>query len=202
MVKLWIKKLTAVLVTFMALGMYIPPTYLDAEAENDEIITEKAENDSDLSTSPVSDLEEAEIDADYLEQTNQYIINSMRELAKEQAVTKMGPRILQEVEHEFQNEILPNIEEVVNVILQEAEEDLPYYGISEKPAAGYGEKIFHLYDYRTKKDVARFHVRRENRPGEGYWFNFHYHLSADNFEEHRLIGEIYWDKNTPPKWMA
>src|SRR5690625_2926285 len=99
--------------------------------------------------------------------------------------------------------ILPTMEEALQHILTDiGEEDATYIGITEQLSTGYGEKIFHVYDYRTKNDIARFHVRRDNRPLEGYWFNFHYHLYDDNFEKHYEIGEIYWDKNIPPKWMS
>ncbi|WP_226036878.1 YpjP family protein [Aquibacillus saliphilus] len=200
--KLWIKKISVVLITFMTLGVYIPPTYLNATTENDEFVSAKA-NFNDDSFIPVakSQLEDEEV----LEEldTSEYLIDLITEQAKVQTFSKLGPRIMPQIEDDFSTIILPQMEEVIRTVIAEADEDeSQFYGISEQPTAGYGEKIFHLYNYRTNMDIARFHVRRDNRPGEGYWFNFHYHLSSDGFEKHNSIGEIYWSKDTPPKWMA
>lgn len=199
--KLWMKRISVFLITIMTLGLYTPPVYLDTEASNDEFSTEKS-NTSDEITAPTLDVAD-EIDYSQESDITDYIINSMTKQAKEQTIAKLGPRIANQIEPDMTAMILPNIEEVLQKILAEAGEDqINYYGISEQPSSGYGEKIFNIYDYKTKTDIARFDVRRDNRPGEGYWFNFHYHLSGDNFVEHHQIGEIYWNKNMPPKWMA
>lgn len=198
MVKLWIKKISVILITFMTLGLYIPPTYLDVRAEDEEVIPNKEENmHEELSVT------EADEQADLPDLNRDYFVNAITEQAKGQTVSKLGPKIYKQVETEFTAVILPEIEHVLKGILVEAEEDtIPYYGITEQPAPGYGERIFNVYNYQKGVDVARFHVRRDNRPGEGYWFNFHYHLSDDGFENHHVIGELYYDKNTPPKWMT
>ncbi|MFG6115441.1 YpjP family protein [Halobacillus sp. MO56] len=197
--KLWFRKVSVVLIAILTLGLYIPPTYADAETPaKKEIASPKEKEDAYIPAEAVIPDEEITPEPP----SSDYLIDVLTERAKEQAVTKLGPKIATKVEDEFAAVILPGIEEVVTALLEEAEEQVPYYEISEQPAAGYGEKIFHLSDYRTKGEIARFDVRREKRPGEGYWFNFHYHLSKDGFEKHHDIGEIYWDKNTPPKWMA
>lgn len=200
MVKLWMKKISVILITFMTLGLYIPPTYLDVRAEDGEVTPEKEENaHENLSVTEVSPVDLQE-DPSF---TSDYFIHAITEQAKGQAVSKLGPRIYKQVEAEFTSVILPEIENVLETILAEADEEaIPYYGITEQPAPGYGERIFNVYNYQTESDIARFHVRRDNRPGEGYWFNFHYHLSKDGFENHHVLGEIYYDKNTPPKWMT
>lgn len=202
MVKLWMKKLSVILITFMTLGLYIPPTYLDVSAKDNESIPEKEDINENGSAVPEVEIEGQENnDSSFYE--SGILIGMLTEQATQQTVSKLGPKIYNQVEAEFTSTILPGIEEVLENILMEAgEENLPYYGITEQPAQGYGERIFNVYDYQKKQDVARFHVRRDNRPGEGYWFNFHYHVSKDGFENHHLIGELYWDKNTPPKWMA
>src|SRR5699024_9546688 len=130
------------------------------------------------------------------------IVKAITDQAKEQTLTKFGPKITNQVETEFTMAILPIMEEVITDLLAQKEDELLFLGVTESPTKGYGEKIFNIYDYRTNKDIARFDVRRDNRPQDGYWFNFHYHLCDDNFETHHEIGEIYWDKNTPPKWMS
>ncbi|MBP1970179.1 hypothetical protein J2Z83_002297 [Virgibacillus natechei] len=197
--KMWMRKTAVVLITIMTLGMYTPSVLLPTETEE-----HKGREDSDESVAnAVSIADEVdEIDVT-LEPDDDYFIRAMTEKAKEQTLTKLGPRIVNQVDDDFTEMILPKMEEVLEGILAEAGQDkLEYYGITEHPASGEGERIFNIHDYHKEQDIAKFHVRRENRPLEGYWFNFHYHLSDDSFEKHHLIGEIYWDKNMPPKWMA
>ncbi|MBU9712340.1 YpjP family protein [Evansella tamaricis] len=206
--KLWFKKLSVVLITFMTLGMFIPPTYLEANADLNEVVTssKSAVNDSN----DINDTDETVFIEHTLEESKEtepdssdYYISYIAERAKEQTLTKLGPKIVQQVEQDLVTTILPNMEEILKILSQEkGKENLHYLEITEVPSEGYGEKIFHVYDHLTMKDVARFHVRRDNRPKEGYWFNFHYHLEKDGFEEHHQIGDVYWDKNTPPKWMS
>ncbi|MDQ0253493.1 cobalamin-dependent methionine synthase I [Evansella vedderi] len=205
--KLWFKKVSVILITFMTLGVFIPPNYLDTRAENEDVVSssrEYADNQSSENThNNEIDYSNEYEDNDDTTSSADYLVNMLTAQAKEQTLYKLGPRIIDRVEDELTTTILPNIEEVLQMIFEEAGEDeFQYYGITEQPANGYGEKIFVLYDHRTKEEIARFDVRRDNRPKDGHWFNFHYHLSKDNFEEHYNIGDVYWDKNTPPKWMA
>ncbi|ASN03886.1 YpjP family protein [Virgibacillus necropolis] len=192
--KLWIRKISVILITFMTLGVYIPPTYLNTNAEE---TNEAVSSEADVII-PVAEINEEEI----IEDEPDDFISLLTKQAKEQTMTKLGPKIVQQVDDEFTSVILPEMEKVLNNIVEKAEESSPYLAITEEPAHGYGEKIFNIYDYQTKKDIVRFDVRREKRPLEGYWFNFHYHVSSDDFEEHHPLGEIYWDKNIPPKWMS
>lgn len=181
----------------MALGVYIPPTYLDVNAEESN---EAISTDVDTNT-PVAEVnrEEEAIDTDV---DDGDFISVLTDQAKKQTHMKLGTRIMNQVGVDFATTILPNMEDVLASILEEAEKETPYLAITEEPSQGYGEKIFTIYDYQTKKDIARFDVRRVKRPLDGYWFNFHYHVNTDNFQEHHQIGEIYWDKNIPPKWMS
>ncbi|WP_155922292.1 YpjP family protein [Bacillus sp. EB01] len=135
--------------------------------------------------------------------TRDQFIEDMVKLAETRSYEKFGTRIKPVIENEFKEIILPNIEQAISkTAAQFPEEDLTGLAISEQPGAGLSEKIFHIKDVRTGKDVIRFHVRRDNPPQAGYWFNFHYHTAHDSFQEHHELGSIYWDKNTPPKWMA
>lgn len=202
--KLWGRRIFVVLVSVLTLGMYIPPTYVHTDAaENKEVAKQ---DDANTFTTPSDELvdddpeeDESVPESDSTEDHVKVIIDQ----AKAQTVTKMGPRIIEKVDADMTNDILPKIEEVVEMIVVEAgDEEVPYYEISEESTPGYGEKIFNLYNHKTKEEIARFHVRRDKRPGEGYWFNFHYHLNQDDFVKHHSIGEIYWEKNTPPKWMS
>lgn len=202
MSKIWLKKIFVILVSIMTLGMYVPPVQLhtSTEASNKEAESSKANAHED---SVAVDLNQQSIDRMDSFSSVTDPIYSLTEQAKVQVVTKMGPKISNRIETDFTSEILPGIEEVIETILQDVDQDeVPYIKISEEQYAGYGEKIFNLYDERTKQDIARFHVRRDNRPQEGYWFNFHYHMERDGYEKHHTIGEVYWSKDTPPKWMA
>ena len=97
--------------------------------------------------------------------------------------------------------ILPKIEVALEEMASQfPDEQLQSLTISEKPSGGRSEKIFHIYDTESGKDIIRFHVRQDHIPLEGYWFNFHYHTYHDSFSAHYELGSIYWDTNTPPKW--
>lgn len=205
--KQWFNRVVVVVVAIMTLGLYIPPISFSPNADENKTNVSAKSTESEHEQHVAPETFDDEIVSATLASKEQvhseFLINEMTERAKVQTFTKLGPRIASEVTDEVTTEILPEMEEVIRTILLEMDEDeVTYYEITEKPTDGYGEKIFNIYDYRTKEDVALFHVRRDNRPLDGYWFNFHYHLSSDNFEKHHEIGNIYWDKNIPPKWMG
>lgn len=200
--KQWIRKIAVTMVAIVTLGTYIPVTHVDTDAEENKESVSPDSNAVSAADSQALEKVETEPERKHIDQTENYITD-LTEKAKAQTIAKLGPRIATQVEDDFMTGILPKMEETLNVILAGAEEDmLPYFSITEQPSDGFGERIFNVYNNRTRKDIAKFHVRRDNRPLEGYWFNFHYHLSSDGFENHHEIGEIYWDKNIPPKWMA
>jgi len=190
----------------MTLGMYIPPTYIDASADEGEgniFPANEGMQDKELAMADLEDsMFDSEEDFSSIDFSEDYV-QLFTEQAREQTFSKLGPRIANKVEDNFMSEVFPSMEEVITNILDEIdEEEFPYIEINEQKTSVHGEKIFNIYDTQSKEDVARFHVRKDLRPKEGYWFNFHYHLRDDNYEEHHSIGEIYWDKNTPPKWMS
>ncbi|MCA0984586.1 YpjP family protein [Halobacillus yeomjeoni] len=197
--KLWMRKIFVVLISVLTLGLYVPPTDLHTDAADNK---EVSNHDQSLASGSIGEQE----DVDEGQESYDAVVDPIEELAeraKAQTVAKMGPRIIQKVDEDMTREILPKIEEVVESIISQGDEDeIPYYEITEELVPGYGEKIFNLVNYKTGEEIARFHVRRDKRPGEGYWFNFHYHMKADEFVKHHTIGEIYWEKNTPPKWMS
>ncbi|SIS81377.1 YpjP family protein [Salimicrobium salexigens] len=178
--KIWLRKLFVSLVAVMTLGLYIPQAPLESEASDVETASEETAFSDKLS--------------------QQLTVEDLTDKAKEQTFMKLGPRIKEKVEEDMVEIIFPEIEAVIESCVDVG--DVPVYEISESPAAGYGEKIFNLTNTRSGEELARFHVRRDLRPGEGYWFNFHYHVKEDGYENHHPLGEIYWDKNTPPKWMS
>ncbi|MHA6260850.1 YpjP family protein [Sporosarcina sp. CAU 1771] len=125
------------------------------------------------------------------------------ETAKQQAYVKFGSKIGPVIGDEFDEVIFPKIDEAIRMTLLDTNDiQKRRLAISEKPAGNYSEKIFHVVDMDLNKDVIRFHVRTEKRPQDGFFFNFHYHISEDNFATHYSIGDIYWSKNTPPKWLS
>jgi hypothetical protein len=130
-------------------------------------------------------------------------VDRMVQIAEEQAYLKLGSRIGPAIEDEFQTLILPKMLETLDLHLTGVEPgQLEQLAISERPSGDYAEKIFHIYNTETNTDEIRFHVRTEKKPKEGYFFNFHYHVANDNFQQHITIGDIYWSKNTPPKWLS
>jgi len=126
-------------------------------------------------------------------------ITTAKELSYQKFGTKIGPVIT----NEFDDVIFPKIDEAIRMTLKNANDvTTPRFAISEKPSGDYSEKIFHVYDKNNSKDLIRFHVRTDKRPQDGYFFNFHYHISEDEFTVHHSIGDIYWSKDTPPKWLS
>ena len=123
--------------------------------------------------------------------------------AKEQSYIKFGTKIGPKISNEFDSLIFPKMEEAIEMTVAGLDnESLASLTISEKPSGNYGEKIFNIASNQTGEDIIRFHVRTEKRPQEGYYYNFHYHIAKDNFMTHYNLGDIYWEKNTPPKWMS
>lgn len=133
----------------------------------------------------------------------QQLVQTMKTAAKEQAYIKFGTRIGPVIGDDFETHILPKIEEAIDVTLARLDQDtMRSLAITERPSGNYSEKIFHIKNEQTKQDVIRFHVRTENRLDDGYYYNFHYHTFEDQFAKHYDLGEIYWSKNTPPKWLS
>jgi hypothetical protein len=123
--------------------------------------------------------------------------------AKEMSYMKFGSKIWPVITEEFDDVIFPKIEEAIQMTLQNSDDvHKRRLAISERPAGNYSEKIFNVYDLDKGKDLIRFHVRTEKRPQDGYFFNFHYHVSDDGYTVHHSIGDIFWSKNTPPKWLS
>lgn len=206
--KLWMRKFAVILITILTLGLYIPPIGLTSDADGRKD-AENAQDKSFLSTNEVREDHQVEIEEikdhareNSVDQVDRYLVQ-LNEKAKEQTITKLGPKIMAQVEDDLLESILPHMESVIEEVVREsADEAVPFYEITEDPSGGLGERIFNVYDHKKDSIILKFHVRRDNRPLEGYWFNFHYHVHADNFERHYHIGDIYWDKNVPPRWMS
>lgn len=197
--KKWWQKSLMIAVAVLTLGA-ISPNHLIWET----LLDEKAH-----SNPQTSDGHEKQFSYDWIDPSELYygtqpsIMETVHKSAEEQAYLKFGSKIGPVIKDEFQTAILPNILQAIDMHLVGMDnEKLRKLAISEKPSGDHAEKIFHIYDTETSKDAIRFHVRTEKKPLEGYFFNFHYHVADDNFQKHIALGDIYWSKNTPPKWLS
>lgn len=189
--KKWLRKSLVVLITILTFGLVSPSdlTWF-ANAQPLKAGNSRAQEEN-FSYSPN--------EADVFDR-NQYI-DIFKDKAEEHAYQKFGERIQPKINSEFKTVILPKIEVAIdNIASQFPDEELQFLTISEKTSRGRSEKIFHIYDTKSGKDIIRFHVRQDHIPLEGYWFNFHYHTYHDSFLTHYELGSIYWDTNTPPEW--
>jgi hypothetical protein len=194
----WLRKSLFVTISILTFGL-VTPSQLINQANAEKI------NDSESFQAQAPEIN--------FDQSNRYLIETefnreefIQDLMKQaeiQSYQKFGTRIKPVIADEFREVILPNIEIALEeTASQLAGDDLKNLTITEQPGSGHSEKIFNIKDNVTGKDILRFHVRRDNPPQAGYWFNFHYHTYHDNYQSHHELGVIYWDKNTPPKWMC
>jgi len=193
----WLKKSLVVLITALTFGTVSPPAYLIADDNSDD------SNFSDIKSSESDSFSSDIYHSLKPELSKEQFLYQALEQAEVQSFAKFGSRIGPKIEDEFKDVILPKMEEVISTLaFQHPEEDLTNLIISESPAGGDGEKIFHIYHKVSGQDMIRFHVRKDNPPKEGYWFNFHYHTHHDQFQNHHALGSIFWAKNMPPKWLS
>jgi hypothetical protein len=193
----WLRKSLVVMITVLSFGMVTPSQAAwfeelsqDSGLERD-IVESKPQND-DHHLHSITNIP-----------TREQFIDEILVQAESYAYQKFGSKIKPVIEDEFKEVILPEIEKVIEeVTLKIPEQNLQYLNISEFPTGGLSERIFHIQNELNGEDIIRFHVRRDNPPQQGYWFNFHYHTYLDGFQNHHTIGSIYWNKNTPPKWMS
>ncbi|WP_223701943.1 YpjP family protein [Sutcliffiella deserti] len=193
----WLKKSLVVLITALTFGTVSPPAYLFADETSDDT------NFSDIKDNEIDSFASGIYESIDNQVTQEAFLTFAVEQAKLQSMTKFGTKIAPVIEDEFQDVIFPKMEEVITTLaLEHPTEDLSNLTISESPTGGDSEKIFHIYHTVSGQDVVRFHVRKDNPPKEGYWFNFHYHTYHDQFQEHHVLGSIFWAKNMPPKWLS
>jgi len=190
MLKKWLQSSIIITVAFLTFGLISP---------NHMIWEQLLDKESPKTFSSVkSDIEYHNVIEDSIDQKEQLSI-----AAKEQAYIKFGQRIGPVIQDEFEQVIFPRMQEAIDATLHDLDDQsVAQLTITEKPSGDYHEKIFHIYDERSRKDIIRFHVRTDKKPLDGYYFNFHYHLAEDHYAKHYVLGEIYWSKNTPPKWLS
>jgi hypothetical protein len=193
----WLRKSLVILVTVVTFGLVTPQDLFNHPLESN-----KQEKRNLVEALP-SQVEKTNDELDTTVSDRDAFISSMVKQAEYQSYMKFGIRIKPQIEDEFREVVLPNIEKVIGEItIQFPEEDLSKLVVTERPGRGQSEKIFHILNQNTSQDVLRFHVRRDHPPLEGFTFNFHYHTAQDQFQTHHELGVIYWDKNTPPQWMS
>lgn len=192
----WFQKILIVAVALLTFGVITPAHDIwSGFQEKSDSKHAEGPSDNEVIQIGLTDLQ-LEEQSDSLEET---FISSAKNLSYEKFGRKIGPVIADE----FDEVIFPKIDEAIRMTLNEANDlHKKRLAISERPAGNYSEKIFHVYDKETRVDLIRFHVRTDKRPQDGYFFNFHYHVSDDKFTTHHVLGEIYWSKNTPPKWLS
>lgn len=194
----WLRKSFVIIVTILTFGLVTPSQAFLYDHSNTVKTPKK-----DIVEDEKSNIDTAVISEESGYTNKEDFIKKVLIEAETQSYVKFGQKIKPVIENEFSTIILPNIEKAIkNVAEQFPEEELNYLTVSESPGSGHSEKIFHITNANTKEDVIRFHVRRDRPPQQGYWFNFHYHTYHDKFQTHHNLGSIYWDKNTPPKWMS
>lgn len=196
--KKWLRKALVVSFSILTLGLVTPPPALTMQqADADKPSKLNSINDQNAESKLYSNFE-----SDYGYDSENFVTYAMSQ-AETKSFEKFGSRIGPVIEDEFRSAILPKIESVIELLAEQyPSEELGHLEISEQPSGGNGEKIFHIFDKTSGNDIIRFHVRRDHPPQDGYWFNFHYHTHHDGFQTHHTLGEIYWDKNTPPKWLS
>lgn len=219
--QIWLRKAFVIFITVITFGIVVPPIHPiinDSESKDETQAAIYEENspfemeeeqsdvedwqnpDSPDSMSWAETAERIENDEELPALFTQYVVSE----ADKQAKQKFGPIIGEAIGDRFNEEILPELRSIIEDFSSNkmSAEDLKFIGVSEKPSGGLGEKILHIYSLKTGEDFLRFHVRRDQPPQDGYWFNFHYHEYEDQFANHHDLGKIYWDKNTPPHWVS
>lgn len=191
----WLRKTLVVSVAFLTLGLITPNHEIWSTFEEQDKTAFSAPRDNDLSAALQLD--------DFVIDEPAVRIEDFVASAREQSYVKFGSRIGPVIEDEFDRIIFPQMERAISMTLGELQADeLRALAISERPSGQYSEKIFHITDVSANRDIIRFHVRTENRPFDGFYYNFHYHTVADHYAAHHDLGEIYWSKNQPPKWLS
>ena len=198
--KKWIQKSIVITVAFLTFGL-ITPTHEIWDAFDQNQSNRSTIGPFSTSTASAAEpevIEEVEIQQEVIDYSSLLV-----DAAKEQSYIKFGTKIGPKISNEFDTIIFPKMEEAIAMTLAGLDnESLASITITEKPSGNYGEKIFNITNSETGDDLIRFHVRTEKRPQEGYYYNFHYHSAEDDFMTHYNLGDIYWEKNTPPKWLS
>lgn len=200
--KKWLQKTLVITVALLTFGLITPNHEIWDSLDNSQ--ANNGSQGSNIESNPTEQTTTLVEDSFANTDSNDTLdLEPILHAAKEQAYIKFGPRIAPVISGEFESNIFPKLEEVIELTLTRLDADsFRYLVISDQPSGDYNEKIFNISNGTSGKDLIRFHVRTEKRPQEGFYYNFHYHTSEDNFVAHHSLGDIYWSKNTPPKWLS
>ena len=201
--KTWVKKSIVIMVAFLTFGL-ITPTHEIWEAFDQNPSNRASIGPSSGTRTALAAEHENSGDEQLQIQEEAIDYNALLvDAAREQSYIKFGTKIGPKISNEFDSIIFPKMEEAIAMTVANLDDQTAAsLTISERPSGNYGEKIFNVINNETGTDLIRFHVRTEKRPQEGYYYNFHYHSVEDNFMAHNNLGDIYWEKNTPPKWLS
>jgi hypothetical protein len=193
----WLRKSFVVMVSLLTFGLVTPTQFIS------DVNAEKPSERGSFEKGSLGSYDQRDEFSNKIEFNKEEFLGNLVMQAEIQSFQKFGSKIKPVIENEFREIIFPNIQLAIEETAANfPEEDLMHLAITETPGKGQSEKIFNIKDSLLNKDILRFHVRRDNPPQAGYWFNFHYHTYHDSFQSHHDLGSIYWDKNTPPKWMS
>lgn len=203
--KKWLQKTLVITVAMLTLGMITPNHEIWDALENGQSNNGSQDRNilanANAATEQSTVIVENSVSSEPLDDSSNF--DSILLAAKEQSYIKFGSKIAPVIGDEFEEKIYPKLEQAIELTAASLnDQSAKYLAISRQPSGQYNEKIFHISDMITGKDLLRFHVRTEKRPLEGYYYNFHYHTAEDNFVAHHTLGDIYWSKNTPPKWLS
>src|SRR5690625_2909183 len=122
MMRLWFRKIFAIFLVIMTFGMYVPPVYPTTHAEeNKESIDSKSAFNEAEPPAVVKVIDDFSIGPHHIEEENDYDVITNK--AKKQVLTKLGPKIAEQVEEEFLTMILPTMEEALQHILTDIGEE-------------------------------------------------------------------------------
>lgn len=123
--------------------------------------------------------------------------------AEQQGQHKFGTRVSERISPAYNREIAPLFVMAVRQLSDRHDTDwIRHLEVTHSPSSGMGERILHVYQTDSGREMLKLHVRRDHPPKNGYWFDFHYHTVQDGFQKHHELKKIYWGKNMPPKWQA
>ncbi|BBN98366.1 YpjP family protein [Sporolactobacillus terrae] len=202
----WIKKGLVTLVAVLTFGLITPaPPAHDLDKQNDQ--QNLHESETARTSTHEQNAQQSEQSDDSWRSSNEkmQLIKGLSAYVSREALTqgkqKFGTRIGEKLSDPYITEVVPVFINAVKEISMARDKTwIRSLDITHAPAAGYGERIIHVYNTLSGQEVAKLHVRRNHPPQAGYAFQFHYHTVLDGFKDHHEIKTIYWGKNMPPKW--
>lgn len=216
MIPEWVKKILVVFVAVLTFGTVIPsfPAHYVGKPDDHEHIYKEKSPDAALKAVPSdrsgrsnhaeekswSETVPANASKERLIQAfSDYTLQELRQQGRQ----KFGRRVAEKISNAYNTEIAPTfLLEVRRVSGRHDVRWIRHLDVTHSPTSGMGERILHVYQTDSGREVLKLHVRRDHPPKDGYWFDFHYHTAQDGFQKHHELKKVYWGKNMPPKWQA